>query len=491
MNKTITGVNDLATCRPDLAKEWDFSKNKGLTPYTVSKGSSQKIWWLCPKGHSYQTVVYNRNDGRGCPYCSGRLVLPGFNDLATTEPDIAAEWDNVRNGELKPTMITRMSSKSVYWKCSVGHSWKTKVYSRSMGRGCPHCSKNGTSIAEQGVAYYVGQAVEIQQRVKDFGREIDVYIPKHKIAIEYDGEWCHHNRKRKDAGKERSLTQKGITAIRLIESRNNEVKDNHINYRRDNRGPNYEWALKELFNLLFNLTKDEAFKLVDIDMERDRLIIRERIAAFHREQSVAELYPNIAKDWDYDKNGSLLPEMAYAHSNEQFYWKCSRGHSWKASVYSRTQRKCGCPICSNHTIIPGVNDLATVNPMLAKEWDYENNGDLKPTDVAPSAKKEVYWKCKKGHRWPAKVATRARGVGCPICANKVVMPGFNDLATKQPELAKEWAKKENGKLKPSMFSEHSGQKVFWKCKDCGNVWEASINNRSNGSGCPACRYKRK
>ena len=71
------------------------------------------------------------------------------------------------------------------------------------------------------------------------------------------------------------------------------------------------------------------------------------------------------------------------------------------------------------------------------------------------------------------------------------MPGFNDLATKQPELAKEWAKKENGKLKPSMFSEHSGQKVFWKCKDCGNVWEASINNRSNGSGCPACRYKRK
>lgn len=33
----------------------------------------------------------------------------------------------------------------------------------------------------------------------------------------------------------------------------------------------------------------------------------------------------------------------------------------------------------------GINDLATVNPELAKDWDYEKNGDLKPTDVS------FYW----------------------------------------------------------------------------------------------------
>ena len=76
--------------RTNLLKEWDESRNFPLTPDTVSYGSKKKVWWTCENGHSWQTTVHVRSEGSGCPYCTGRKVLPGFNDLGTLYPDVAA-----------------------------------------------------------------------------------------------------------------------------------------------------------------------------------------------------------------------------------------------------------------------------------------------------------------------------------------------------------------------------------------------------------------
>ena len=76
--------------RTNLLKEWDKSRNFPLTPDTVSYGSKKKVWWTCENGHSWQTTVHVRSEGSGCPYCAGRKVLPGFNDLETLYPDVAA-----------------------------------------------------------------------------------------------------------------------------------------------------------------------------------------------------------------------------------------------------------------------------------------------------------------------------------------------------------------------------------------------------------------
>ena len=75
--------------RTNLLKEWDESRNFPLTPDTVSYGSKKKVWWTCENGHSWQTTVHVRSEGSGCPYCTGRKVLPGFNDLDTLYPDVA------------------------------------------------------------------------------------------------------------------------------------------------------------------------------------------------------------------------------------------------------------------------------------------------------------------------------------------------------------------------------------------------------------------
>jgi hypothetical protein len=66
-------------------------------------------------------------------------------------------------------------------------------------------------------------------------------------------------------------------------------------------------------------------------------------------------------------------------------------------------------------ILIGYNDLATTNPKLASEWNYDKNDDLKPEDFTANSEKKVWWKCEKGHEWQATIASRNHGRGCPIC----------------------------------------------------------------------------
>ena len=136
----IRGKTDLKARHPALAEEWDGIKNGRLTPEEVQPGSTKKVWWRCRKGHSWQAAVYSRTAGTGCPYCAGRKVMPGFNDLAAADPELAAQWDYGRNGGLRPEDVTGMSQRPVWWAGRCGHSWKAKVSNRRNGCGCPYCS---------------------------------------------------------------------------------------------------------------------------------------------------------------------------------------------------------------------------------------------------------------------------------------------------------------------------------------------------------------
>lgn len=141
--RAISGETDLATLRPDLLEQWDFEKNNA-NPTEILPSSHDKVWWKCDKGHSWQAVVFSRTreSASGCPYCTGRRVLPGFNDLATLKPKIVEEWYQALNGELHPEHVTLGSNKKVWWECSDGHVWQAAVYSRTRkkGTGCPVCA---------------------------------------------------------------------------------------------------------------------------------------------------------------------------------------------------------------------------------------------------------------------------------------------------------------------------------------------------------------
>ena len=212
----LPGFNDLATCHPDVAAQWHPTKNGELTPQKVKAGARQKVWWICEQGHEWQAAVYSRaSDGSSCPFCSGLIALPGFNDLASCRPEVAAQWHPKLNGDLSPEMVTDGSNKKVWWRCEHGHEWQAIVFSRALdGKDCPYCT----------------------------GKKV--------------------------------------------------------------------------------------------------------LAGFN---DLATVHPKIAAQWHPELNGELTPQMITSGSHKRVWWQCDEDHVWKAVVYSRTgPGKHGCPVCAGN-----------------------------------------------------------------------------------------------------------------------------------------------
>ena len=134
------GVNALSTTHPDVAATWHPTLNRPITEHQVAAGTPTKAWWVCVAGHDYEMAVSQRVSGRGCPYCSHRLVHP-TTCLEVTHPDIASQWHPHLNGRLAPTDLVAGSPRKVWWLCAKGHSYETAVNSRTrLGTGCTYCA---------------------------------------------------------------------------------------------------------------------------------------------------------------------------------------------------------------------------------------------------------------------------------------------------------------------------------------------------------------
>jgi len=202
----------------------------------------------------------------------------------------------------------------------------------------------------------------------------------------------------------------------------------------------------------------------------------------HMDNCLATINPELAKEWNYNKNGKLTSRDVTANTHKKAWWKCKKGHEWKAQISSRNSGN-GCPCCSGHKVCND-NCLATINPELAKEWNYNKNGKLTPRDVLAGGQRKVWWQCGKGHEWEAIINSRIKGSGCPYCSGHKVC-NDNCLATINPKLAKEWHSTKNGKLTPHDVTANINKKVWWLCK-AGHEWKASVEHRNYGSGCPYC-----
>jgi hypothetical protein len=340
----------------ELLGQWAWEKNGDLTPETVTYGSRKKVWWRCEAGHSWQAAVYTRTAGAGCPFCAGKKVSPGDNDLATVRPDLAAQWHPGKNSAA-PTQVSAGSHKVVWWVCRKGHEWKAAVHTRVGGSGCPVCAGK-------------------------------VVVPG--------------------------------------------------------------------------------------------------------ENDLATAYPDLAAQWHPTKNGSLTPRDISVGSQKKVWWRCDQGHEWQTLASARIQGN-GCPVCAGKVVIPGFNDLATAFPGVAAQWHPTKNGSLTPNQLSPASNRRAWWTCALGHSFLAKISDRTRrNTGCPYCAGRKVLVGFNDLPTVQPQLAEQWHASLNGALTPEMVTPGCCRKVWWQCPE-GHVWKAVVYSRAGVKkcGCPVCagRYR--
>ena len=149
--------------------------------------------------------------------------------------------------------------------------------------------------------------------------------------------------------------------------------------------------------------------------------------------SLADMYPNIAAEWDNEKN-TISPTEVTAHAGKRAFWRCEKGHTWEARIIARTLKGTDCPYCAGQRPIPGETDLMTVRPDIAAEWDYEKN-EKSPTEYTSGSGVRVSWCCYKGHKWETRICNRtSNGTGCPYCAGRRPILGETDLMTVRPIL---------------------------------------------------------
>ncbi len=494
------GFNDFATTNPELMLEWDFDKNT-ISPYEITRGTEQKVWWKCSKGHSWRVSVNSRTSGKtGCPVCSGKKVLAGYNDLATVRPEIAKEWNYERNA-LTPEQVTLSSNKNAWWICKFGHEYQTKISTRTIqNTGCPVCNKERkTSFPEKAVFYYLKKLFPEAQENKKIqwlgNSELDIFIPSLNVGIEYDGYHWHRNVD-KDKKKDNLCKEHKINLIRLRTEKCPYYESDSIKIYYDSclgiQSLNY--AIINLFQYL--IKEYQLHETIDrsiIDVDRDSSVIMEEYISREKENSLAKNRPDLAAEWDYEKNGKVKPEFVSQFSNRKFWWICPICHqSYKMMVSSRTgSKQSNCPICAGKLVVKGINDLATTNPELIPEWDFEKNA-ISPDAVIKGSHKKAWWKCKKcGYDWETNIYVRTQmKCGCPACNHQIVDPKKkNSFADLYPELLEEWDYDKNTR-DPFTLLPSSNLIFWWKCKKCGYGWKTDISHRTKRkSGCPLCAHQ--
>lgn len=202
-------------------------------------------------------------------------------------------------------------------------------------------------------------------------------------------------------------------------------------------------------------------------------------------------FPEIAKEWHPTKNGSLTPKNVKVGSHKKVWWVCPNKHEYQQAIVLRTTRRMGCPYCAGQKVWTGFNDLATIYPQIAKEWHPTKNGNLTPEHVVAGSRQKVWWCCPKGHEYEQSIIKRtSRKYACPVCSGHKALAGYNDFATKFPQISNEWHPTKNGTLKPSEVTFGSGKKVWWKCP-VGHEYKASMHDRgSGGTNCPICNSRK-
>ncbi|MDC1362319.1 zinc-ribbon domain-containing protein [Crocinitomicaceae bacterium] len=417
----------LAEVNPELAKEWHPSKNEELTPFDVTTGSKEKIWWKCDKGvdHQWMASISSRVSGRGCPICSGRMVVKS-NCLATTHPEVATQWFQEKNENITPFDVIGNSTKSVWWKCEKGadHIWFNKIRNQTKAKGlyCPFCSGN-------------------------------------KVCKSNSLATTHPN-----LAEEWHPTKNGeLTPVDVTSGSGKKV------WWKCDKGVDHEWVTE-----VYNRSNGKGCPFCSGNK-------------VCKSNSLATTHPNLAEEWHPTKNGKLSPQKFTFGSHKKIWWKCQKisEHIYLAEISARVRGR-GCTICRGY-VVDDSNCIATTHPHLAEEWHPTKNGKLTSNDITIGSTKRIHWKCSKGpdHEWVQSPNNR-RITNCPVCSGKKIVAS-NSLENTNPDLAKQWNPTKNINLLPKDVSQFSNKKVWWQCeKGPDHFWPAVIASRAMGLGCPFC-----
>lgn len=561
-----------------LMKFWDFEENKklGLDPNLLSSHSAEDAKWRCKKcGYHWTAKIRSRNGASdGCPNCDAHnVIIPGINDVLTLVPEFSDyydfetneangidirkcrissdqkvhfhcpkcdyEWDGTIVGRIGTDMLCnkyvfecpsckdrntrripyslshpklvdlynmernicpldditprQASSRLFYWRCPDCHTDFT-AYIATVIRAlddittiCPKCSGTNSSPDES----FASKFPEYLEAYADTNT-VDPYTvaPYSTISVSWK---CKNGHIREDSfGR---INQAGIECpickgTKLVKGINT-FADYYPQYI-PIYSPNNIWKPDELFydsrrwlKWICNTCHGEYGAYV-------KEIVNGKECPFCSEKyplpgfnTLAVKHPDIAAIWS-EKNEISADETLVNGNNA--VWTCPVCHGdYNAPINKVVDGNADCPYCNGRKLLPGFNSLATKYPDIAAMWSDKNN--LSADQTLPNTTM-AFWTCPTCHGdYPARINKVINGkVECPYCSNKKVLPGFNSLAVKYPDIANMWSTQ--NKLSADQVLPNVNY-ALWTCPTCHGDYSARIIEVVNGEAeCPYCNNKK-
>ena len=438
------GVNDLETLFPNIASEWDYERNEGVLPSQVSPNSYKSFFWICPKGHHYKKKVHARtHDLRfvNCPKCLKALGT-SFPEQAifyyakVLFPDAISRWRGLSESGLELDIYLPSIQVGIEYDGKPFHS--SKEAKEREWHKYQTCKKLNIRLIriKEGSEEASNEAADETYYLKKRPRDSD--MDRFLIAL--------FDRLISRAGKRTSISdpseiiniQRDTPKILeyLIDTKASFgalYPDLAKNWDVDGNGKLTPYMLSpgSLFTVHFLCERCGARWSTSpyLAIKGNRKLckkcsmsdggIKTTARALANNGSLADCYPRLAQEWDQEANGNLTPRDIPSKHSKEVFWKCPKcGYSWKQSPSSRIHGThiAGCPHCSGRVALPGVDDLETLYPDIAKEWDYERNGEVLPSQIRPHSNAKRFWICEK-HKVSYEQApnNRLHHIGCPVC----------------------------------------------------------------------------
>ncbi|MFK0401997.1 zinc-ribbon domain-containing protein [Microbacterium sp. NPDC090225] len=460
------------------------------TRFDLARLSFKEHDYVCALGHRFSTSTrtisgYRASDG--CKFCARRAPLAGFNTLADTHPHLAAEWHPVRNKDLRPEHVLSGSSWTVHWLCPSGHSYPKTVVERTRGVNCgvcanylvdPHTNSLAVTHPELASQWHPTKNGETTPMMITAGSNDEYWwlcADGHDFSlrpiIRKRGKGCTVcNGRALHRTTTLKATHPAVAAL-WHPSLNGDIGPDDIGA---GSGKRTYWLCERghvshrvVRSVVGRPTCEECVDRVDDPAE-----------------SMSVTHPHLAAEFHPTRNGSITPEKILAGTRLKLWWRCARGHEWPATGKKRVTGAGRCLVCANRRVVPGENDMATTHPALAQELHPSKNHGLSATSIVAGTNKKLWWRCAKGHEWPATGNARVGGRGCRECVHKCVS-GLNDLSTTHPAIARHWDGNRNGNLLPSAVLATTERKRWWMCERSHAAYE-SAKVRVERGGCAEC-----
>jgi len=350
--KVLSGFNDIGTTHPNIAIEalgWD--------PQGFTQGNGSKKEWKCPLGHIYIARIAERTSLKtGCPICSSHQLQSGFNDLASTYPNIAIEafgWD--------PSLVFPSNRVKLNWKCSAGHIYEATPGSRTSAHsGCPYCSKNNRKLLKG--------LNDLATMFPEIAKEADGWDPNTVIAGgDQKRTWvCPKNHKyimrvgwrtHRNGNCPYCLGKKVLVGFNDLATTHPLLASQASGWDPSSlsAGSGFKKMWKCEFGHIFSASVSSR---VNSESGCSYCSNNQVLTGFN---DLETKFPEIAKEaigWD--------PSTVLSGSSKKLKWHCQNGHSYTTSVKSRTSQKTGCPSCSKYGFDP--NEKGYLYFILHPHW---------------------------------------------------------------------------------------------------------------------------